>query len=413
MHLTIQKWLKIALLNLCIIAFIGVILRYKIVFALPFVDQKHLLHGHSHFAFAGWITQALMTLLVTYLYRHGLKDSFKKYAWLLMGNLLTAYGMLLTFPFEGYGLFSITFSTLSIFVSYFFAVIFWKDLNKINENRNAHLWFKAAVFFNAISSIGAFSLAFMMATQVMHQNWYLSAVYFFLHFQYNGWFFFACMGLLMSKLQDLQISSSSIKNIFWLFLAACVPAYFLSAPWIPLPFNLSAVYVLAAVAQVFAWSLFLKIIFKNMQVLKQNASATGKWLLSLSALALTIKLLLQVGSTYPPLGQLAFGFRPIVIGYLHLVLLGVITIFLLGYIMVNNFIALNKKTILGILIFVSGIIINEILLMIQGVSALNYESVPHTNEMLLLAAIIMFSGLLLVLFAQFKKNKEISATAEK
>lgn len=401
----LQKWLKVALVNLCIVALIGVILRYKIVFALPFVDQKHLLHGHSHFAFAGWITQVLMILLVTYLYRHGLTNSFKKYAWLLIGNLLTAYGMLITFPLEGYGIFSITFSTLSIFVSYFFAVIFWKDLNNIQGHANAHLWFKAAVFFNAISSLGAFSLAFMMAQHVVHQNWYLSSVYFFLHFQYNGWFFFGCMGLLMSKLEDMQIVQPSIQSVYWIFLSACIPAYFLSAPWIPLPFNLSAVYVLAALAQVVAWLFFLTIIFKNLALLKENVSPVGKLLLSLSAIALTIKLLLQVGSTYPPLGQLAFGFRPIVIGYLHLVLLGVITIFLIGYIVNNRFIILTKKTFIGILIFTCGIIINEILLMIQGISGLNYETVPHTNEMLLGTAIIMFTGLVVTLIPQFKKQK--------
>ncbi|MHB8259200.1 MAG: hypothetical protein ACYDEC_02945 [Bacteroidia bacterium] len=384
-------------------------MRYKIVFALPFVDQKHLLHGHSHFAFAGWITQALMVLLVTYLYQHGLKDSFKKYAWLLIGNLLTAYGMLLTFPIEGYGLFSITFSTLSIFVSYFFAYIFWKDLNKINGTPNSHLWFKAAIIFNAISSLGAFSLAIMMARHVVWQNLYLSSVYFYLHFQYNGWFFFACMGLLISKLQDLQIMPLALKNIFWLFLIACVPAYFLSAPWIPLPFNLSSVYVLAALAQVFAWVLFLKIILNNLQILNKNISSTGKWLLSLSAIALTIKLLLQAASTYPPLGQLAFGFRPIVIGYLHLVLLGVVTIFLIGYIVINSFITLNRKTNFGILIFISGILINEFLLMLQGVSALNNETIPYTNELLLLAAVIMFSGLILIVTFQFRLSKKLQA----
>jgi hypothetical protein len=400
----LQKWLKVALVNLIIVALIGVILRYKIVFALPLVDQKHLLHGHSHFAFAGWITQVLMILLVTYLYRHGLTNAFKKYAWLLLGNLLTAYGMLITFPLEGYGIFSITFSTLSIFVSYFFAIIFWKDLNKIPGHANAHLWFKAAVFFNAISSFGAFSLAFMMAQHVVHQNWYLSSVYFYLHFQYNGWFFFGCMGLLMSRLEDMHIVRPSIKSVFWIFLSACVPSYFLSAPWIPLPFNLSALYVLAALAQVVAWFFFLNIILKNMILLKQNVFYVGKLLLSLSAIALTIKLLLQVGSTYPPLGQLAFGFRPIVIGYLHLVLLGVITIFLLGYIVNNHFIVLTKKTFQGILIFTSGIILNEIILMIQGVSGLNYETVPHTNEMLLGTAIIMFVGLVVTIIPQFKKN---------
>ncbi|MBK8585957.1 MAG: hypothetical protein IPN88_11235 [Bacteroidetes bacterium] len=76
------------------------------------------MHGHSHFAFAGWITQALMTLMVAYLVSKGQAEAFKKYKTLLIFNLFTAYGMLCSFPIQGYGFFSILFSTLSVFVSY-------------------------------------------------------------------------------------------------------------------------------------------------------------------------------------------------------------------------------------------------------------------------------------------------------
>ena len=50
-----SKWLRISLFNLMLVAFLGMILRYKILFSLPFLDQKHLLHAHSHFAFSGWV----------------------------------------------------------------------------------------------------------------------------------------------------------------------------------------------------------------------------------------------------------------------------------------------------------------------------------------------------------------------
>ena len=117
MSLYLQRWLKTCLFNLFIVACIGVILRYKIAFSLPFIDQKHLLHGHSHFAFAGWITQAIMVFLIAYLVQQKGEVVYKRYRWLLYANLFTAVGMLISFPIEGYGLFSIIFSTLSIFVS--------------------------------------------------------------------------------------------------------------------------------------------------------------------------------------------------------------------------------------------------------------------------------------------------------
>ena len=67
MEFTLRRFLKISLFNLLIVASIGLVLRYKILYSLPFVDQKHLLHGHSHFAFAGWIAHTLMVLLIAFL----------------------------------------------------------------------------------------------------------------------------------------------------------------------------------------------------------------------------------------------------------------------------------------------------------------------------------------------------------
>ena len=78
MHSSRKKWLQFSLFNLMLVALLGVTLRYKIAFSLPFIDQQNLLHGHSHFAFAGWVTQALMTLLVGYLSEQTSKELFSQ-----------------------------------------------------------------------------------------------------------------------------------------------------------------------------------------------------------------------------------------------------------------------------------------------------------------------------------------------
>ncbi|MFN8253778.1 MAG: hypothetical protein U0V75_18035 [Ferruginibacter sp.] len=399
MHLTLQRHTRIALFNLALIATIGVILRYKIAFSLPFLDQKHLLHGHSHFAFAGWISQALMVLLVNYLLQQNNDKPLSKYKWILNANLITAYGMLVSFPLQGYGLFSISFSTLSIFVSYIFAFHFWKDLNRLPHKNTCHWWMKAALLFNALSSLGAFSLAFMMATKTVHQNWYLAAVYFFLHFQYNGWFFFACMGLATAKF-FINVSPKVLKIIFWLFAGACIPAYVLSALWLPIPSWTYLIVVLAAFSQLAGWLLSLQHIKKQFVFIRSVSKKEVRWIIVLAGIALTIKLLLQLGSTIPALSVLAFGFRPIVIGYLHLILLGVITLYLLGFFMQEQFITLSKRSIAAVKLFVAGIIINELLLMTQGIAAMTYTPLPFINELLLGAALILFTGIFLINISQ-------------
>jgi hypothetical protein len=243
----------------------------------------------------------------------------------------------------------------------------------------------------------------MMANKIIHQNWYLAAVYFYLHFQYNGWFFFTCMGLFYAILPSQIIIEIEFKKAFWLFALASVPAYFLSTLWMSLPLWVYILVVVAGCLQLIAWAIFVRSIFKHRQIISEKLSRESKWLLRLCAFALTIKLSLQLGSTIPSLSQLAFGFRSIVIAYLHLVLLGVITIFLLGYIFSLNTFSVKKTTVCGVIIFAAGIFLNELVLMLQGIASFSYTIIPYTNELLLCMALLMFSGILILLLSQLKK----------
>lgn len=398
-----RKWFRISLLNLAIVAFIGVLLRYKIAFSLPFLDQKFLLHGHSHFAFAGWITQALMTLMVAYVEEKGQTSAFRKYRSLLILNLITSYGMVLSFPFQGYGFFSIVFSTLSIFVSYGFAFYFLKDLKMIKDITISKWWFKGSLLFSVISSIGPFSLSYMMATHNIHEKWYLASIYFFLHFQYNGWFFFSCMGLLMHLLEKHKIQMTNQKKIFNCFFWACIPAYFLSVLWIPLHYTLYIIVILSALVQFYGWVLLLKDGKKIRANFRIGISKIAGAIMMFSGIALTIKLLLQIGSTHPQLSQIAFGFRPIVIGYLHLVLLGMITLFIIGYSISQKVLTMTKTAQTGVLIFVSGVVVNELILMLQGVQAMKNETIPSVHYYLFVIALVMFSGIAILVVTQFSR----------
>jgi hypothetical protein len=409
---TIENWLKIALFNLCLVALLGVTLRYKIAFSLPFIDQRNLLHGHSHFAFSGWVSQALMVLLVYYLHKQGFQDVVKRYRFVVYANLITAYGMLTSFPIQGYAFFSILFSTLSIFTSYIFAVMYWKDLNKLKEYKNEALWFKAAAVFNVISSAGPYTLAYVMATHSASHKLYLASVYFFLHFQYNGWFLFTCLGLFIYKISTFTNRPKELKIIFWIFTLSCIPSYLLSALWLSLSNSVYLIVLLSAIAQTIAWLWLIRIITANLHVLNMSLNRIEKWLFSLSAFCLTIKLLLQLASTHPKLSQVAFGFRPIVIGYIHLVLLGVITIFIIGYLFSQKLLTYKKMAVTGLIIFVSGIFINETLLMIQGVLAMLTIDFPYASISLFVAAIIMFTGIFTLVVSQSLKNKKSTLTSE-
>jgi hypothetical protein len=405
MKLDIKFWLKLSLINLCIVAFLGVLMRYKIGFEFPYLDQKHLQHSHSHFAFAGWITHTLMTLMVYYLQTKIIGFAGNKYKKTLVANLICSYGMLVFFILQGYGFFSIFFSTASIFVSYLFSYYFIKDLKQIDNNLISKNWFKAAVFFNVISSFGTFYLAYMMASKNIVQDLYLSSIYYYLHFQYNGWFFFACMGLFFGLLNLKKTEHIFYGTSFKLFAIACIPAYFLSTLWLNLPSWLYIITIMAAIIQVFAWFRFISVLIKTKRGFLENYPPLLRYILLFVALALSIKLLLQLGSTIPALSALAFGFRPIVIAYLHLILLAVISLFLLFYIYINHLIVLGKREKFGLLLFSIGVLLNELVLAIQGVASFSYTLIPHVNGILFGIALLLLFGIGFTAFFSIKKVK--------
>ncbi len=405
MHSSRTKWLQFSLLNLLLVALLGVTLRYKIAFSLPFIDQQYLLHGHSHFAFAGWVTQALMTLMIGYLSEKTKQDYFPKYRWVLYFNAITAYGMLISFPLEGYGFISILFSTLSIFASYYFAFLFWKDLNQIPVRSATHSWFRVALLGNVISSAGPFSLAYMMASHHMHQNWYLASIYFYLHFQYNIWFIFTCMGLLSYRLVAIGIAEIQLIKVYRFFALAALPTYFLSVLWWHIPAWLYVIVILATICQLAGWVKVIYLVKSHARLLQTNIIPFSQILFIIFGLALSIKLVLQSASVIPAISHLAFGFRPIVIGYLHLILLGIITIFILAYSFTYRQIQINAGTKIGMSVFVAGIVLNELLLMIQGISDLFNTDVPGIQYWLLFASCVLFFGIGFILYRQlFSKD---------
>lgn len=403
-----SRWIRIALINFFIVALAGVILRYKINFPLPFVNQKYLLHGHSHFAFVGWVTLALMTLMVNHLVTSGLVTNYRKYFWFLVANTVTAYGMLFTFILQGYALFSITFSTLSIFVSYFFIYYYWKDLNKIKQEAHITIWFKLALILWGLSSIGAFGLAYLMASRTVVQELYFAAIYFFLHFQYNGWFLFCSFGLLFSFLKESN-KPHFIKINKQLFLAlaiAVVPSYLLSIFGLKIPGYLFWIGMVSAIVQLAA--LFYS--YKLLQAIRTSLSIRFKkmttLLWSLAYISFVLKIILQALSIIPYFGSFAFGLRPVIIGYLHLCFLGVISFFLLGYIneaLARKGIKLNKS---GLLIFISGVILQEVVLMIQALDAMIDQTSANTHIVLLIAAVAMATGLAMLIKTKRLKSIE-------
>lgn len=393
-------WFRFSLFNLFIVALFGVVMRYKIGFEFPIFTQKYLQHGHSHFAFTGWITHTLFTLLAGFVQRQSEQISMRKYSAMIIANMTIAWGMLISFSTQGYAFWSILFSIASIVIAWIYTGVFITDVRKRLPANPANKWFVAGLLFNVISAFGAFSLAYMMATKSFHPDNYLMSMYYFLHFQYNGWFFFACLGLLFYRLNGLPGATLNDNKIFILYFISCIPTYFLSVLWVKMPTWVYILVIVGALMQAAAWVMIAGIIKINYHLIKQKITGLARFLMLYVAIALTIKYLLQLTSTIPFISDLAFGFRPIVVAYLHLVLLAIISVFLLGYLYSSGYLKNGGLMNTSVILFITGVFLNEAGLTIQGLASIAYIPIPHINQILFGFTLIILFGAMLMFIAQ-------------
>ena len=117
------------------------------------------------------------------------------------------------------------------------------------------------------------------------------------------------------------ISEKQNKLIFWLLFVGCVIGYGLSVLWMKMPVSIFAVIVVATIMQTIGAVLLFVFIKKNWTNLVLKWSPMHRFVLLYAGFAFAVKIALQLGSTIPALNQFAFGFRNVVIAYLHLSLI--------------------------------------------------------------------------------------------
>ena len=400
-------WLKFSIFNFFLVALLGVIMRYKIAYSFPFLDQKHLQEAHSHFAFYGWITNAIYVLIAYYLRKVNSEINLKKYEALIVVNLLASFAMLGTFMYGSYFWGSILASAIALLCSFVFFFFFIQDSKKIHDA--SKIWFLGGLFFAVISSVGVINLGYMKSTNSMTMDKLLASAYYYLHYQYNGFFIFSCIGLLLFSLKEAGSGISEKKNklLFWLMFFGCLIGYGLSVLWMKMPIYVFVVIVIATLAQTFGAVMLYDFVKKSWTNLVLKWSPMQRFVLIFAGFAFAVKIALQLGSNIPAVNQFAFGFRNIVIAYLHLVLLMCIATFLVNQILATNFFNINKPLLLGLKLLLLGIFLNEAMLGLMGIFSIKYIAIPLANHFLLLFSVLMMVSLLIIFLNLRERNETI------
>ena len=374
--------IRFSMLNFVIVALMGVVLR-----AFPFFDSfapgyKNILHGHSHFAFGGWVMPALFGLLLKnfpHFQRESLNAHWRNISILL---LFSAYGMLITFPLMGYKLVSVFFSTLSIAAGFYFAFISFKALAGLPPSASIK-FVKAGLFYMLLASIGPVATGPLIAMGKSGTPLYFDVIYFYLHFQYNGWFLFAILALFYQYLEQNKIKTNGTK-VFWLLNIACVPTYFLSMLWHQPAIVFNIIGGAGALVQCFA----LVYLIKDLRLINLKDKVI-KALIHISFVSIAVKIILQFLSAWPLIAALAFQQRNFVIAYLHLVLLGSISSFLIAWIFRSYSILISGPVRTGVALFIIAFVCTELLLVAWPLSWLFHVSFTnYALSMLLLSSLL-------------------------
>lgn len=385
-----KKLVVICLINFFIAAVMGLALRYSFIGDIG-VNYRFLTHAHSHVAMLGWVYLMLFTLIVHY-FIPDKKPIFNTLFWV---TEFAVIGMMLSFPFQGYAAISITFSTLHIFCSYYFVYLIWKHHK--TESVVTQRLLKASLVFMVLSTFGVWCLGPAVSMLGQASAFYQIAIQFFLHFQFNGWFLIAVIAVFfyLFKVEDSKL----FRNFFKLLIASTVLTLALPIQWFA-PHNLLlCINGFGIVLQLAMGYFFLKLIQPKFSIILTKQPKLVKQLYWFSMFCFVLKIGVQLLSLFPEFSQIVYTHRNLVIGFIHLLMLGVITGFLFSFILQSTLVTHTKSLYIGVYAFVFGFILTELLLAIQGVEFyFGNGLLPNYYLLLFLFSLLLPLGIGFLLF---------------
>jgi hypothetical protein len=248
------------------------------------------------------------------------------------------------------------------------------------------------LFYASLSAIGPFATGPLIAMGKSGSPLYFDAIYFYLHFQYNGFFTFMVLGLLYQLMEQRGKPAHGLKT-FWLLNSACLPTYALSVLWSEPSVAFNLVGAVGGLLQV-AGVVYLLIDWVAAKTLKKSL------LLTMALSAFVLKNILQLFSALPAVALLAYHSRNFVIAYLHLVLLGFISLFVFSQVIKRN--RLGRY---GIAIFLFSFFTTEILLVFSASSSLLGFSIPYYIQLLFGCSVFFPTGAALMVAGLVKTQR--------
>ncbi len=402
---TAHHLIKIALLLFFISALYGWFMRMSSVFNIPSFNYTRVLQAHSHVTFLGWGFIGVTTLF-NHLFINKQKQFNRKFKFIFGIEVISICLMLISFPLQGYKVFSIILLSIFLITSYIYIYQFLKHFESKHISNSVTLFIRSSLFLYILSSIGIWAIGIVVATQGKTDLYY-NSIYFYLHFLYNGFFVFSLFGLCFHYFtkQEVDLNPKHINSFFWITFSTCIPAYILSL----VESNNSLIIgigILTALLQLITIRYLILILYTLKKDLIKTLSFSTRLLFISIMLAYLLKLILQFVSSFPQFSEQIIALKSyFVIGYIHLVTLGFLSPFLIFLLIQFKLITItHKRNKIGVLFFLIGVFLTEVILFTQGNLVWFIQfTLPYYSEILLIASSILIIGISSLI--RFEKSK--------
>jgi hypothetical protein len=408
-HSDVSRWFKIALLNFLLAATFGALMRFAFVNELKWFNYKSFQNGHVNLALLGWAYQALCAFLIGAFLPSGC--SAKKYKILFAINQVIIAAIVVNYllslgPIAGHVL-----TLLFSFCAFVFIFLVTIDTRASAHASSAEfLFLKIALMLLAFSFAGVYTMltSLLVSGEKKILLYYIGSQ-FFLHFQYNGWLTFGVFALFVKLARDKKVllNDTRIKKLAWVMACGVLLTFFLSLYW-----GNQTKYFLLLIAS-FGGLLQLSAFIFNWKYLRQlfrevygKLDSWYRMLILISSICFLLKLIMQIIVVHPQIASLAFTIHNYVIAFIHLVFIGFISMFLFGWAFQKNYITLNAAVRLGIFSLVTGFILVELFLFIQGTMLWMGKGFMDSYYLIIfIATILLPIGLLIIAFKALTKKQ--------
>jgi len=406
---SLQKFVLVSLLNLLAASLLGVMLRYAFI-EQPIFNYAFLLHAHSHVAALGWAYQ-MITVLMVYFFIPEFDFRYKALFWVTQ---IAVTGMLFSFPFQGYGSISISFSVLHILCSYYFIYLLWK--NGKFKNKTEKTLIRTALIFLFVSTIGIWLLPPALILAGKESPLYHLVIQFYLHFQFQGWFIFAVLGLLYRFTKASNIDSmNESKSINYMLLLSI-------STLLGFSLILNNVYPSLLLKVANAISAFIPVLvilyfIRNFYKYKINFSVLlppfSNKIILFAIGCLLLKYLFHLITIFPEMTVASVQIRNYNIAFLHMVMLGFVsvTLFLIpGHLILP---AKNQRIFQsGLILFLIVSTITVGMIFLQGLfSQLQFGIIPGYFHFMFYSSILFPVSILMIitgnLFSTYLTKKDV------